>query len=109
MRAARPDAQVGIVVNLAPVIGLDGIGDDAVRRIDGLRNRWFLDPVLTGEYPKDVLDDLDSVLDDLIEPGALETIATPLDWLGVNYYHDLLLSRRSSRNPGRTRSCRQPI
>ena len=90
MRAARPDAQLGIVVNPAPVIGLDGIGDDAVRRVDGLRNRWFLDPVLTGAYPKDVLDDLAAVLDDLIEPGDLETIAAPLDWLGVNYYHDLL-------------------
>ena len=99
MRAARPDAQVGIVVNPAPVIGLDGIGDDAVRRIDGLRNRWFLDPVLTGAYPKDVLDDLAAVLDDLIEPGDLETIAAPLDWLGVNYYHDLLFEPPAEPEP----------
>jgi beta-glucosidase len=90
MRAIRPSLEIGLVLNPAPVVGLDGVGDDAVRRIDGLRNRWFLDPVLTGAYPNDVLDDVAAVLDDLIRPGDLETIAAPLDWLGVNYYHDLL-------------------
>ena len=91
MRAARPSLDIGLVLNPAPVIGLDGVSDDTVRRVDGLRNRWFQDPVLTGAYPEDVLDDVAGVLDDPIEPGDLETISAPLEWLGVNYYHDLLL------------------
>jgi beta-glucosidase len=90
MRAARPSLDIGLVLNPAPVIGLDGVSDDTVRRVDGLRNRWFQDPVLTGAYPEDVLDDVAGVLDDLIEPGDLETISAPLEWLGVNYYHDLV-------------------
>ena len=36
---------------------------DAARRIDGLSNRFFLDPVLLGRYPADVLDDLAAVTD----------------------------------------------
>ena len=45
-------------------------------------NRWFQDPVLTGAHFEDVLDDVAGVLDDLIEPGDLETISAPLEWLG---------------------------
>ncbi len=91
IRAARPDSRVGVVLNVAPVIGRDGVSTDTVRRVDGLRNRWFLDAVLTGAYPTDVLEDLEPVLDGVILGGDLEVIAAPLDWLGVNYYHDLVL------------------
>ena len=30
----------------------------AVKRHDGLRNRWFLDPLFRGQYPQDIADDL---------------------------------------------------
>ena len=63
MRAARPSLDIGLVLNPAPVIGLDGVSDDTVRRVDGLHDRWFQDPVLTGAYPEDVLDDVAGVLD----------------------------------------------
>ena len=89
MRAAVPDAEVGITLNLYPVSPIDDSGrhDDAVRRIDGLMNRWFLDPVLTGGYPEDVVADLgDLVRPDLLREGDAEAIHRPLDFLGVNYY-----------------------
>ncbi len=59
-----------------------------MRRIDGLHNRCFLDPVLLGRYPADVLDDLGPLVPDCgcVRDGDLETIAQPLDLLGVNYY-----------------------
>jgi beta-glucosidase len=57
----------------------------AVTRSDGFRNRWILDPVLRGEYPADLLDVYESILPP-IQDGDLETIAAPLDFLGVNYY-----------------------
>ena len=65
LREIVPDAQVGVTVNLYPVTPVDDSGrhDDAVRRVDGLMNRWFLDPMLTGAYPKDVLADLAPVTD----------------------------------------------
>jgi beta-glucosidase len=89
IRQRVPDAHVGITLNLYPVAGAhDGHGvDDAVRRIDGLSNRWFLDPVLRGSYPKDVVEDVAHVSDlAFVADGDLDTISAPLDFLGVNYY-----------------------
>lgn len=89
LRGGAPDARVGITLNLYAVSPSDDTGrhDDAARRIDGLMNRWFLDSVLRGSYPADVLDDLRTVGGtDVIEPGDLAVISAPLDFLGVNYY-----------------------
>ncbi len=50
-------------------------------------NRWFLDSLLKGSYPKDVLHDMSAVTDAaFILDGDNEVIAQPLDFLGVNYY-----------------------
>ena len=90
LRAAAPDAQVGITLNLYPVTPADdapGVGD-AARRIDGLQNRWFLDPVLRGAYPADVRRGPRRALTDLAASATATSamIAAPLDFLGVNYY-----------------------
>jgi len=84
-----PRAQIGVSVNLYAVTALDDRPGnvDAARRIDGLQNRWFLDPLLRGSYPEDVLDDLG--LDPTrswLRDGDLEVISRPLDFLGINYY-----------------------
>jgi beta-glucosidase len=60
---------------------------DAARRIDGLQNRLFLDPVLTGAYPADVLADLGQAEWFASQPASdASTIAASIDFLGVNYY-----------------------
>ncbi|RLP76813.1 beta-glucosidase [Mycetocola tolaasinivorans] len=90
IRAAAPDARVGIAVNLYSVrAASDTAADlDAARRIDGLSNRLFLEPLFRGQYPQDVLRDaVDPGWEDrLVRPGDTETIAAPLDFLGINYY-----------------------
>ncbi|MCL3837432.1 GH1 family beta-glucosidase [Aeromicrobium duanguangcaii] len=89
LREGRPEAQVGVTVNLYAVSPGDDTGrhDDAARRIDGLMNRWFLDPLLLGRYPQDVLDDVAGVGGtDVILDEDLATVAAPLDFLGINYY-----------------------
>jgi beta-glucosidase len=89
LRAAVPDAQVGITLNLYPVTPLDDRpgNRDAARRVDGLQNRWFLDPVLRGRYPEDIQADLDAVSAmSWVRDGDLEVVSRPLDFLGVNYY-----------------------
>jgi beta-glucosidase len=89
LRADRPDNQVGITLNLYAVSpGGDGAADaDAARRIDGLANRFFLDPVLRGEYPADVQHDLREITDfSHVQDGDLAVVSTALDMLGVNYY-----------------------
>lgn len=89
----RRDAalQLGITLNLTvpdPVDPQDALDLDAARRIDGQHNRLFLDPIFRGSYPVDVVRDLATLgLALPVRPGDLEAIATPIDALGVNYYH----------------------
>ena len=87
-------SEIALTLNPYPVVvagsGADAGSDDdrdAARRVDGLANRLWYDPVLRGRYPDDVVDDLRSVSDwSFVDDGDLEAISTPLDALGVNYY-----------------------
>ena len=73
---------------------------DAVRRIDGLQNRVFLDPTLRGEYPADVLADTASVTDwAFVHDGDLELIRQPLDALGLNYYSPTVVRAYAGSGP----------
>ena len=87
LRRDAPGARVGVTIDLVPMYPLtySDADVDAARRSDGSRNRWFLDPVLGRGYPRDMLEEYASILP-RIEDGDLETIAAPLDFLGVNYY-----------------------
>ncbi|MCR8940872.1 GH1 family beta-glucosidase [Streptomyces sp. OUCMDZ-4982] len=86
VRAASSDARVGIVNNLSPIEPATRSEADlaAARRADGHINRWWLDPVLGRGYPQDMVELYGVELP--VRPGDLETIAAPLDWLGLNYY-----------------------
>jgi beta-glucosidase len=80
---------LGITLNFTPMTpATDSPADvDAARRLDGQQNRMFLVPIVTGEYPDDVVQDLAAAGAPLpVRDGDLETISTPVDWLGVNYY-----------------------
>jgi beta-glucosidase len=61
--------------------------------VDGLANRVFLDPIVRGQYPADVLDDLRHITDwSFIKDGDTALINTPLDQLGINYYTPTLVA-----------------
>ncbi|MGW5053822.1 GH1 family beta-glucosidase [Actinokineospora sp. NPDC004072] len=96
LREHAPTAAAGITVNLYPVLPANpesAADRDAVRRIDGLQNRLFLDPVLRGQYPADVLADVAGYgLDERIQDGDLEVIGAPVDFVGVNFYRDWCVS-----------------
>ena len=65
----------------------DDKADDAMRRIDALANRAFTGPMLRGEYAYDLLEDTAKVTDwQFVQPGDLDIIKQPIDFLGVNYY-----------------------
>ena len=93
---AGDDIRLGLSLNLTvadPFDPADPADRDAARRIDGLHNRLFLDPILRGSYPADVLEDT-AHLDwrgghwhDVVRDGDLALISAPIDVLGVNYYH----------------------
>jgi beta-glucosidase len=82
--------EISIALNLSPLSPRDPADphdQDAVRIIDGLQNRLFLDPMLHRQYPEDVqaiaarFGPLDYQRD-----GDLATIGAPVDLLGINYY-----------------------
>jgi beta-glucosidase len=86
---ATANHQFGLTLNLSPVApATESPADvDAARRIDALANRLFLDPVLVGTYPADLVEDLASLMSfDHVQDGDLELISQPIEALGVNYY-----------------------
>jgi beta-glucosidase len=87
--AGRP-GRIGITLNLT-VADPAGESDEdlaAARRLDGYQNRWFLDPLFRGEYPRDMVELYERQVGpfDAMREGDLETIAQPIDFLGVNFY-----------------------
>jgi beta-glucosidase len=92
MRAERTGLELGTVINPSNVVreGEPAADDDQMRRIDAIHNRWWFDSILKGNYPADLLDDLGPMAD-CIEAGDLAEIGQPLDWIGINYYFDILV------------------
>ncbi|MGD0054776.1 MAG: GH1 family beta-glucosidase [Acidimicrobiales bacterium] len=90
LRAAAPETEVGITLNLGVLRpGTDHEEDvAAAQRADGNLNRLFLEPVFHGRYPEDMLDHYAGLSPgfSVVRDGDLAAIATPLDFLGVNYY-----------------------
>jgi beta-glucosidase len=93
--------KVGITLNLAPIHPA-GPGDEAAARIqDGHLNRWFLDPVLRGAYPEDMVALYEEHVGPLavVQDGDLAVIARPIDFLGVNYYFLARVSEAPDEQP----------
>ncbi|MFX0071682.1 MAG: GH1 family beta-glucosidase [Candidatus Hermodarchaeota archaeon] len=84
------DGQIGITLNLEPVYPY--INNDLNKKasivVDGLVNRWFLDPVLKAEYPSDILQLLNKILNlGPIPESDLKLFEdNPIDFLGINNY-----------------------
>src|SRR2546429_62322 len=74
-------ARVGITLNLSPAEPASEHDEDerAARIVDGGLNRWYLDPLFKGVYPADILERQPIE----VETAEMETIATPIDFLGV--------------------------
>ncbi|GAA5210861.1 glycoside hydrolase family 1 protein [Microbacterium kyungheense] len=109
LRSRDASLNLGITLNLTvaePVDAADPADVDAARRIDGQFNRWFLDPIFRGQYPADIVEDIREVdaaavaaWESAVRPGDLEVISTPIDTLGVNYYHGEYVGGHEPENP----------
>jgi beta-glucosidase len=95
--------QLGITLNLTNAIPhdpADPVDVDAARRVDAIWNRAFLNPILVGSYPDDLLEDVkDYGLAEVIQPGDLNLINASIDFMGVNHYHDDSVSGHPSTEP----------
>ena len=100
LRGNGVKAKLGIVLNLSPFYAASVSKEDQskTRIEDGMLVRWYLDPLLKGHYPADILRHLGSAAP-RIEPGDMEIISQPLDFLGVNYYTRSVVSAGNTWSP----------
>ncbi|HSF26436.1 MAG TPA: GH1 family beta-glucosidase [Actinomycetes bacterium] len=98
MREQHAESKVGLALNLTTVHTDDLRAVEAARFVDAVRNRLWLDPLLDGRYPADLLEAV-PVLEDpeVVDAGDLTLVAGSADWIGVNYYNPL---RVGSPEPG---------
>ncbi|MBL8103346.1 MAG: family 1 glycosylhydrolase, partial [Anaerolineales bacterium] len=87
IRSNSRDSNVGITLNLSPKYPASPSIADRVAATsdDGYLNRWFLDPLVGRGYPQDTVKVHGTDMA-FVQDGDLETIAVPLDFVGVNYY-----------------------
>ena len=94
----NPD--IAVTLNLHVFRPEGETGPEAVRRMEGVANRLFLDPMLNGEYPADVLADTAALTDwSFIQEGDNAIINQPLDFLGINYYSTSRVRLREGAEP----------
>ena len=93
----REDSRIGITLNIAPAYpaGESAEDEQAARCYDGYQNRWFLDPVFRGSYPKDMMELYQERYGaPSVEPEDLAAFGkSRIDFLGVNYYMRKILRR----------------
>jgi beta-glucosidase len=89
-RRSLPGRIAAVAMLLIPALpATDSEADrNAARLADGLMNRLYLDPMLMGAYPEDVVAALRGAGAELpVEPGDMDFIArNRADFLGVNFY-----------------------
>jgi len=83
LRAASVRGDIGITINVAGMTAADRDPAtlEATHRAEVLEDRFYLDPLLLGSYPE-----LDGKPVIACDAKDLELIATPIDFLGVNWY-----------------------
>ncbi len=98
MRSLRPDAQIGLAVNLWPVHAASDSEEDqaAAARLGAYVNQWFLDPVYRGDYPTAMREAFAETLPTFTDEER-RTVQRPLDFVGVNNYSRWLVRHDSER------------
>jgi beta-glucosidase len=93
LQAEGHATRLGIVLNLSPMhAATDAPEDLAKTRLeDGRLLRWYMDPLFHGCYPQDVVEHLGADAP-RVQSGDMAAIATPMDFLGVNYYSRSVIS-----------------
>ncbi len=118
IKEANSQSRVGVAVDCRPASPATASNEDleATRHFDGFRNRWFFDPIFGRGYPVDMLGAyarlgrIDGLNPEFIVAGDLEEIATPIDFLGLNYYTTTVISagEEEADEPLRTPGPEQP-
>ena len=109
LRAVVPaTTEVAVTLNVHQIEpATDAEGDlAAARHADDVANRIFLDPILRGTYPEELIAATRHLTDwSFVRDGDLATIHQPVDFLGVNYYNPAYIGATGERPwPGTDRA-----
>ncbi len=97
--------KIGIVLNLSHHVPADDREEDqaACERAYAQNASLFLEPLFHGRYPQALMDWI-APYQPHIEPGDLDLIRQPIDFLGVNYYMTCSIAHDPDRPPLQVRS-----
>jgi len=107
MRERRSGLRIGVTHIITDIVPASTSDADraAAARVDANNNLMFLDPLLRGAYPAAVLDLYGGHgLRGLVHEGDEAVIAADIDFLGVNHYHQVVVSHDESEPNLRARS-----
>jgi beta-glucosidase len=87
IRSHCPEARVGITLDLHPCVPASPSAADrqAAELEQAIQSRWYLDPLVGRGYPSLAKHAFGRSMP-FVRDGDMETIAAPIDFLGVNYY-----------------------
>ena len=86
------DGEIGIELNLTPIYPHRKEDECVVEIADDFRNKWFLNPIMKGEYPSNLLKIFQEKWNaPTIKKNDLDIMSTPIDFLGINYYSRYLI------------------
>ena len=95
MKQVRSDINVGIALNMTTYRVTDRSNQELVELetlMDGQLNRWWLDAMLHGAYPAEVVAAFGENLSKVVLPGDMELVQVVPEFLGVNYYADSFIN-----------------
>ncbi|MGZ3181931.1 MAG: GH1 family beta-glucosidase [Telluria sp.] len=100
IRANAKGARAGISLSLHPLRAASDRPEDiaAAERHDGLRYRWFLDPLNGLGYPAATWEQAGAAAP-RVQDGDMAAIAVPTDFLGVNYYFPEIVRHAPGHGP----------
>lgn len=97
------EGEIGIALNLMGRLPYSSKKKDvyAAKIADGYLNRWFLDPLVYGKYPQDMvtLYESNGVIMPEFDEEHLRLMSLEVDFIGLNYYNDFWVKSSKSRWP----------
>lgn len=104
LRSLVPDAQIGITLATTPPCPVEDKDVDAARNSYYYSGRnhfvfaeaFWLDPIVFGKYPQNILDECADILPEIKE-ADMKLINSPIDFIGINTYTGRLVEERGGQ------------